>query len=263
MCLCRNHTMAARQLPITGAFLGAKEANQPVDFNTLPAACWWKHIVVSDVIRVDDNDVYDGSPGDLAANNLTEAKGAQWHDFRALADVTVASSATTSRVPILFILQDHVLFSAWACKDIREDQVATLRKLPILENLVQSTWRWARDELIAHMTKDGVRWVAVQAVLARTVPSSPFKKKLKAATCVEAELILKGEKTFPPDGRGMVAVASHVAWAEALHLGKKSVCEPAHQWYRDELHAPQDEDEPDVDLEVARQLFRLAPRAVP
>ena len=128
MYLCRNHTMAARQKPITGAFLSAKEANQRVDdLNTLPADCKWKHIVVSDLIRVDD--VYDSAQGDLAANNLTDAKGAQWHDYGALADVTLATSATASRVAISFILQDQVLLSAWACKDIREDQVATPRKL--------------------------------------------------------------------------------------------------------------------------------------
>ena len=139
-----------------------------------------------------------------------------------------------------------------------------------LENLVQSTWRRARDELIAHVTEDVARWASVQAVLARTVPLANLKKKLKGATWVEAQPILKGEKTFPPTGgmgaegqRGMVAVASHVAWAEALHPGKKSTCDPALRWHWDDLHIAQDNDEPDVDLDVARQLFRLAPRAVP
>ena len=96
----------------------------------------------------------------------------------------------------------------------------------------------------------------------RTVPSAPFKKKLKAATWVEAEPVLKGEKTFPPTGgmseeaqRGMLAVVSHVAWAEALHPGKKSICDPALRWDRGDLQVAQDEDEPGVDLEVARQLF--------
>ena len=190
--------MATRQPLITGAFLSAKEANQRVDLNTLPAYCRWKHTVVSDVIRVDD--VYDNMPGDLAASDLTDAKGAQWHDFGALADVTLATSATAPRAPISFILQDQVLLVAWVCKNIQEDQVATLWKLPGLENLVQGTWRGARDELIVHVMEDGTRWVAVQAVLARTVPSGPFKKKLKAATWVEAELVLRGAKTFPPTG---------------------------------------------------------------
>ena len=39
-----------------------------------------------------------------------------------------------------------------------------------------------RDEPIAHVMEDRARWVAVQAVLVRTVPSALFKKKLKAAT---------------------------------------------------------------------------------
>ena len=102
MYLCRNHTMATRQPPITGAFLSAKEANQRVDLNTLPADRRWKHIAVSDVIRVED--VYNSGQGDLAANDLTDAKGAQWHDYRALAGVTLATSASESRVPISFIL---------------------------------------------------------------------------------------------------------------------------------------------------------------
>ena len=155
MCLCRNHTMAARQPPIAGASLNAKEANQRVDLNTLPADRRWKHIAVSDVIHGDG--VYNSAPGDVATNDLTDAKGAQWHDYGMLADVTLATSATASRVPISFILQDQVLLSAWACKDVREDQVAALWKLPRLENLVQSTWRRVQDEPIAHLTEDVAR----------------------------------------------------------------------------------------------------------
>ena len=77
----------------------------------------------------------------------------------------------------------------------------------------------------------------MQAVLARMVRSAPCEKKLKGMTWVEAELILKVEKTFPPTGgmsaeakRGMLAVASHVAWVEALHPKKKSMCDPALRW---------------------------------
>ena len=110
------------------------------------------------------------------------------------------------------------------------------------------------------MTEDGPRWAAVQEVVARTVPVVLFKKKLKAATWVEAEPILEGEKTFPPTGgmsaeaqRGMLAVASRVAWAEALHPGKKSICDPALRWYRDDLHVAQDDDEQVVDFDVARR----------
>ena len=54
VCLCTNHTMAARQAPITGAFLSANEASQRVDLNTLPADRSWKHIAVLDAIRVND-----------------------------------------------------------------------------------------------------------------------------------------------------------------------------------------------------------------
>ena len=110
----------------------------------------------------------------------------------------------------------------------------------------------------------------VEAVLGRTVPSAPFKKKLKGARWVEAEPILKGEKTFPPKGgmgaearRGMLAIPSHVPWAEALHLGKKSIYDPALRWHPEDLHIAHHDDEPDVDLDVARQLFRPARRAVP
>ena len=49
---------------------GAKEANQRVDLNTLPADHRWKHIAVSNVIRVDD--VYDSAPEDFAANHLMD-----------------------------------------------------------------------------------------------------------------------------------------------------------------------------------------------
>ena len=68
--------MAARQSQITGAFLSVKEVD--LDLNTPTVDRRWKHIVVSDVICVDD--VYDNAQGDLAANNLTDAKGAPWHD---------------------------------------------------------------------------------------------------------------------------------------------------------------------------------------
>ena len=73
MCLCRNHTVAARQPPITGAFLSAKEANQRFDLNTLPADRWWKHIAVSDVIRVDD--MYDNAPGRPSGERLDGCQG--------------------------------------------------------------------------------------------------------------------------------------------------------------------------------------------
>ena len=148
--------------------------------------------------------------------------------------------------------------------------MATLRKLEGLENLVQGAWRRARNELIAHVMEDGARWAAVQSVLVRTVPSAPVKKKLKVATWVGAETVLKGDKTFPPTGGmsaeaqcGMLAVASHVAWADATPPGKKSICGPALWWDRGDLLVAQDEDEPDVGLDVPRHLFRPAQRGAP
>ena len=130
--------------------------------------------------------------------------------------------------------------------------------------------RRARDELIANVTEDVARWAAVQAVLATTVPSATFKKKLKAATWVEAELMLKGEKTFPPDGGHECGGSTRNAsggeprcMGEALDPGKKSICDPALRWSRDDLHKAPLDDEPDVDLDVARQPFWPDLRAVP
>ena len=142
---------------------GAREANQRVDLNTLPPDRRWKHIAVANIICMDD--MYDNRPGALAARDLTDAKGARRHDLGASADITMATSAAALRVPIWLVLQDHVLMSAWACKDICEDQVDTLRRLPGLKNLVQGKWRRAKDERIAHMTEDVTRWAALQAVL--------------------------------------------------------------------------------------------------
>ena len=113
---------------------------------------------------------------------MRDAKGAQWPKFCALADITLATSAAASQVPISFILQDQVFLLVWAFKDIREYQVAMLRRLPGLDNMVHCTWRWAKDELIVHVTENMTRWAGVQAVIVRTVPLAPFKKKLKAAT---------------------------------------------------------------------------------
>ena len=151
--------MAAQQPSITGAFLSAREGNQRVDLNTLPADRRWKHIAVADVIRVDD--VYDIAPGDPAASDVTDAKGARYQDFGVLAGITLATSASASRVLMLFNLQDQVLPSAWVCKDILGDQLATVRKLLGVENLVQGTWRRAQDDLMAHVMEDGARWAAV------------------------------------------------------------------------------------------------------
>ena len=148
--------------------------------------------------------------------------------------------------------------------------MAIPRKLPGLKNFVQGTWRRAQDELIAHVMESETRWAAVQAVLVTTVSAAPFKKKLKAATWVEGEPVFKGEKTFPLTADlsaeaqyGMLAVASHMAWAEALHPGKQSMCNPALWWNRGDLQVAQDEDEPEVDRDVVRQLFRLAQRGAP
>ena len=104
----------------------------------------------------------------------------------------------------------------------------------------------------------------MQAVLARTVPLALLGKKLKGATWVEAEPILKGEKTYPPTG-GMLNEECW-RWRATLHGPKFSTrgrSPYATRWYRDDLHIAPDDDEPDVDLDVARQLFRPAPRALP
>ena len=69
------------------------------------------------------------------------AKGAQWHGFGVLAVVTLATSTLVSPVPILCVLQDQVLLLAWPCKDIPEDQVAILPKLPRLDGLKQGVRR--------------------------------------------------------------------------------------------------------------------------
>ena len=162
----RHHTISARQPPITWASLGAREANQRVDlndFNTLPPDRRWKQIAFANIILMDD--VYDNMPGALAASDITDAKGARWHDFGALVDITMATSAAATRAPIWLVPQDQVLLSAWACKDICEDKVDPLRRLPGLENLVQGGWRRAKDELITHMTEVVTRWAASQAVL--------------------------------------------------------------------------------------------------
>ena len=58
----------------------------------------------------------------------------------------------------------------------------------------------------------------------------------------------------------MLVVASHVVWVEALQPGKKSICDPALRW---DLQVAQDKDEWDVDLDVARWLFRPAQRGAP
>ena len=100
--------------------------------------------------------------------------------------------------------------------------------------------------------------------------SAPFKKKLKAATWGPAEPIVKDEKTFPPTGgmrakaqRGMLAPAGHVAWAETCHQGNKSIRDPALRWDRADLQVVREDNELDVDVDVARQLLRPAPRGAP
>ena len=110
----------------------------------------------------------------------------------------------------------------------------------------------------------------VQAVLVRAVLSVPFKKKLNAASWADAEPVLKGEKTLPPTGgmsaeahSGMLAVAIHVAWAEALHPGKKWICDPALWWEGGDLQVAPEDEEPELDLDMARQLFRSVQRGVP
>ena len=110
--------MAARQPQITRAFLSAKEANQRVDLNSLPAYRRWKHIAMTDVIRVVQ--VHDNVPGS-GGGRLGGCQGGSMARFRCMGGRTLATSAVASRVPILFVLQDQVLLSAWACKDIRED----------------------------------------------------------------------------------------------------------------------------------------------
>ena len=97
-----------------------------------------------------------------------------------------------------YVLQDTVLLLALATKDIRVDHVARLRQLTGPEHCVRSTWRALRKAPMAHVQEDISRWTVVQAVLVRLMPSSPFKKEMKADTWTDAEPVLKGHKFFSP-----------------------------------------------------------------
>ena len=64
-----------------GAFLIAKEGNERVDLNSLRADRRWKF-----------HDVYDNVPWEVRVGDLVDAKGACWHDFRALVDIMSANA---------------------------------------------------------------------------------------------------------------------------------------------------------------------------
>ena len=85
----QNHSDTMAQPPIRNMILGAVPDGQRVDMGTLPQGVRWKHVSVTDVIRIDD--VYTAPDAEPAG--VVDGADTRWMDCSVYADVTLTSGA--------------------------------------------------------------------------------------------------------------------------------------------------------------------------
>ena len=123
----RSDTMA--QPPIRHMMLGAVRDGQRVDVGTLPQGVRWKHVSVTDVIRIDD--VY--TTPDAEPAGVVDGAGTKWLGCPVSADVTLTSGAPATEVPAPFLTQDKLLWVSLTIRNLSDEQTAAMRAVPSME----------------------------------------------------------------------------------------------------------------------------------
>ena len=85
----QNHSDTMAQPPIRNMMLGAVCDGQRVDVGTLPQRVRWKHVSVTDVVRIDD--VYTAPNAEPAG--VLDRSGTKWMECSVYASVTLTSGA--------------------------------------------------------------------------------------------------------------------------------------------------------------------------
>ena len=111
---------------IRNMLLGAVRDAQRVDVGTRAQGVGWKHVNVTDVIRIDD--VY--LTPDAEPAGVVDGAGTKWMDCSVYANVTLASAAPTTEVPVAFLVQDKLLWVSLTMRNLSEAQTAAIRAVP-------------------------------------------------------------------------------------------------------------------------------------
>ena len=103
--------------------LGAGRDGQRVDVGPLPQGVRWKHVSVTDVIRIDE--VY--TTADAEPAGVVDGEGTKWMDSSVYADVTLTLGAPATQVPAAFLMQDKLLSVSLMMRNLSEAQTAAIR----------------------------------------------------------------------------------------------------------------------------------------
>ena len=258
----RSDTMV--QPPISNMMLGAVCDGQGVDVGTLPQGVRWKHMSVTDVIRIDD--VY--TAPDAEPVGVVDGAGTKWMDCSLYADVTLTPGAPAIEVPAAFLMQDKPLWASLTMRKLSEVQTAVIRGVPGMERAHIQSAKDAKGELKVYVTADPQRWKEVKGHMANALPpqADVFRKKLRASTWEDTKPLVAGTGQYPPtkgmtveEQKTMIMVGIHATTTGLQGRDQVSLGELAIAWSRESLveeeTAPEEEW---LDPDAARRLFPAA-----
>ena len=100
-----HHSDTMARPPIPNMMLEAVHDGQRLDVGILPQGVRWKHVSVTDVIRI--NDVY--AAPDAEPVGTMDGAGTKYKDCSVYADATLTLGASTIEVLAAFFMQDKLL----------------------------------------------------------------------------------------------------------------------------------------------------------
>ena len=232
-----------------------------MDVGTLPQEVRWKHVSVTDVIRI--NDVYTTANADPAG--VVDGAGTKWMDSSVYAGGTLTSRAPATEVPAVFLMQDKLLWVLLTMRNLSEAQTAALRAVPGMETAHIQSAKDARSELQTYATADPERGQEVKGHMANALPPQAglFRKKLRASTWEDTKPLVAGTGHYPPTKgmtverqKTMITVAIHAAKARLQGRDRVSLGEPTITSSRESLVEEEAmPEEEHLDPGTARRLF--------
>ena len=109
--------------------LGAACDGERVDVGALPQGVQWKHVIVTDVLRIDD--AY--TAPDAKPAGVVDWAGTRWLECSKYDDVTLTLGAPATKVPAAFLMQDKLLWVSLTMRNLSEAQTAAVRAVPGME----------------------------------------------------------------------------------------------------------------------------------
>ena len=192
----QNHSDTMAQPLIRNMMLGAVFDGQSVDVGTLPQGVQWKHVSVTDVIRIDD--MYTALDAEPAG--VVDGAGTRWMDYSVYADVTLTSGAPTTQVPTALHMHDKLLLVSLTMRNLSDAETAAVRAVRGMGRAHNQAARDARGELQAYVTADPHRWQEVKGHMANAVPPQAdlLKMKLRVSTWEDTNPFVAGTGHYLP-----------------------------------------------------------------